>query len=185
MTEYCVRRCFKLEAHLVGLFTKENLPVMKKIVTRAIFCVFAAGILVSQEKDPTSILKDFTRSTKMDGVNFTFTLLNDKTVELMFAGDSKYSMKARANQATTFYVQGISDKNVTLSNTFVVEQDGQKFNCSMINIENFQGGNIAKGQRVKGLLQLDKKLNLARPFIIKSSQNQMEFKLTDSVIKEL
>jgi len=158
---------------------------MKKIVAMVVLCCFAAGIVVSQEKNPASVLKDFTRATKMEGVNLSFVLLNDKTIEVLFSGPSKYSIRARASRGTAFYVQGVSEKDMTLNNKFSVQQDGRTYEFSSINIENFAGGKVAKGQGIKGILQLDQKLNLSRPFVIKGSQNQFEFKLSDSVIKEL
>ena len=165
---------------------------MKKIVAAALLCFFAVAMAVSQDvdsqvenKDSASVLKDFTRSTKMQGVNISFVLLTDKTVDLIFSGDSKYSIKARASQATAFYVLAVPERDMMISNKFVVEQNGQTHECSTINIENFAGGNVARGQRIKGILQLSVKLDLTRPFVIRNAQNKMEFKLSDSALKQL
>ncbi|MBP1611161.1 MAG: hypothetical protein H6Q04_3396 [Acidobacteria bacterium] len=164
---------------------------MKKIVAVALLCFFAIAMAVSQDvdsqaekRDPASVLKDFTRSTKMQGVNISFVLLNDKTIDLIFSGESRNSIKARASQATGFYVLAVPERDMMISNKFVVEQNGQAHECSSINIENFAGGNVARGQRIKGILQLSVKLDLTRPFVIKNAQNKLEFKLSDSALRE-
>jgi hypothetical protein len=162
---------------------------MKKIAVFAILCFLAAtlGAVYSRttRSDTKALLNDFTRSGKIDGTNLSFVLLNNKTVELLFTPPGMYQIRARASQATAFYVLGAAEKKMTLDKKFIVEQDGEKFDCEMINIENFTGGDIAKGQKIKGILQLSKKLNLSHPFVIKSAQDALEFRLTEEALKEL
>ncbi len=152
----------------------------------ALVCTFSMTMAFAQEAaSPSDVLREFTRSGNMDGVVLSFVLLNDKTVDLLFEAPGKYAIRARANQATAFYVQGVPDKDIKLNNRFVVEQDGETFNCSSLNIKNFEGGNVAKGQRIDGILQLDKKLNLSHAFKIKGQNSSLEFKLSDAIIKEM
>jgi hypothetical protein len=162
---------------------------MKKIAALAILCFLATTLTAvysqTSRSDTKSILNDFTRSGKIDGSSFSFVLLNNKTVGLLFTPPSMYQIRARASQGTAFYVLGAAEKKFTLEKKFVVEQDGQTFDCEMINIENFTGGEIAKGQKIKGILQLSKKLDLSHPFTIKGAQDSMEFKLTEDALKEL
>ncbi len=159
---------------------------MNKLIAVTIVCTFCINLAVAQETpSPAAVLKDFTRSGNMNGVILSFVLLNDKTVDILFAAPGKYAIRARANQATAFYVQGVPDKDIKLDNKFVIEQDGQTFECVPVNIKNFDGGTVAKGQRIDGILQLDKKLNLSHPFTIKSQNSSLEFKLSDAVIKEM
>jgi len=159
---------------------------MNRIIATALVCVFSVSMAVAQdEPSPTAVLKEFTRSGNMDGVILSFVLLNDKTVDILFTAPGKYAIRASANQATTFYVQGVPDKDVKLNTKFVVEQDGQTFNCSSVNIKNFDGGTVAKGQRIDGIIQLDKKLNLSHPFTIKGQNSSLEFKLSEAALKEM
>jgi hypothetical protein len=162
---------------------------MKRILTIALVCVSALISIAAQEQkqgtQTSSLLKEFTRSGNIEGVTLNFVLLNDKTVDLLFQAPGKYSMKTRANLATTFYIQGVPEKDVNLDNKFVVEQDGQTFSGSSFSIKNFAGGKVAKGERIDGILQLDKKLNLSHAFKIKSSHGSIEFKLSDAALKEL
>jgi hypothetical protein len=158
---------------------------MKKIIALAVLCFLAVCMTASQNaisQTDSAVLKDFTRSGKIDGTTFNFVLLNDKTIELLFSAPAKYQIRAKANQATAFYVQGISDKNGAFSNKFVVEQNGETFDCESINIENFTGGNVNKGQKIKGILQLSKKIDLSHAFIIKASKDSVEFKLPTSAL---
>jgi hypothetical protein len=164
---------------------------MKKIVSVAIlyFLSFIAAVPQLANSAPgkneaSSVLKDFTRSGKMDGITLNFVLLNDKTVDLLFTGDSKYAIRARASQATTFFVQGVSERNMALNNKFTVEQGGVTFEGLSVDIKNFGGGNVSQGDHVNGLLQLEKKLDLTRPFTIKGAHISVEFKLSSTALQE-
>jgi hypothetical protein len=131
-------------------------------------------------------MKEFTRTAKVDGLTLSFVLLNNKTVDLLFSGDSKYAMRAKANMATVFYVQGISEKDITLNPQFEVVQDGKTFPGEAVNLKNLQAGPLAKGTRVSGLIQLSQKINVAQPFKIKGAKNDSaEFKLSRDAIKLL
>ncbi len=157
---------------------------MKKTVAIAVLCFLAVTTTAPQfvnSQDSMTVLKTFTRPGKIEGMTVSLTFLNDKTIDLIFSAPSKYAIRAKANQATAFYVQGVSEKSFTLNNIFTVEQDGQTYNCSAVNIENFAGGSVAKGARVKGILQLEKKLDLTHPFKIKNANNSIDLNFSDAV----
>jgi hypothetical protein len=157
---------------------------MKKSLSLTILCFLAVIIAVPhivKSQDSRAVLKNFTREGKLEGTTLKFTLLNEKTIDVLFTAPGKYAIRAQASQATAFYVLGVSEKNFTLNNTFVVEQNGQTFNCSAVNIENFSGGNVAKGAMIKGILQLDKKLDLTHSFKIKNAAHSFDMNLSDAV----
>lgn len=165
---------------------------MKKMITFALLCFFAFALAVSQNansqtdaKASKALLNDFSRSGHVNGMMFNFVLLNDKTIDLIFNGPSKYSMKARASQTTVFYISGTPPDTMTLNNNFSVVQDGQTLTCESVNVQNFAKGVVTKGQKIQGLLQLEKKLDLSHPFIIKGEQDSLEFKLSESALKSL
>jgi hypothetical protein len=154
------------------------------------------AVLIAQEtnqavpeqtaEQKTAILKEFTRSAKMDGIMLNFVLLNNKTVDALFSGDGKYAMRARANVATTFYVQGVPQKDITLDPQFVVEQDGETFSAKTISISNLAAGAVSKGARISGLIQLSQKIDVDKPFKIKGAKNATaEFNLSTKAIKLL
>jgi hypothetical protein len=149
-------------------------------------CTFSVISAFAQPQSSNdSVLKEFTRSGNIEGVTLSFVLLNDKTVDILFTAPGKFAIRASANQATAFYVQGVTDKNIKLDNRFEVEQDGVRFTGAPLNIKNFQGGNVPKGQRIDGILQLDKKLDLSHAFKIISGRSSIDFKLSDATLKQM
>jgi len=147
-------------------------------------CAFAAFLAVAQENNNQSTLKEFTRSGQGDGLTWTFVLLNDRTVEVLFQAPGKYAMRAGANQTTTFYVQATPEKDIQLDPKFEVEQGGKTFAGASHSIKNFAAGAVTKGDRIDAVLQLDQKLNLAHPFKIKGANNfSLEFKLSPEAVQ--
>jgi hypothetical protein len=151
----------------------------------------AGASAMAQNADPseaqkTAIISEFTRSAKMDGVTLSFVLLNNKTVEALFSGEGKYAMRARANMATMFYVQGVPEKNIKLNPQFEVEQDGQTYKGETINMKNLQSGDVAKGTRIEGLIQLSRKIDLNQPFKVRCIHNpSADFRLSPETLKLL
>jgi hypothetical protein len=160
---------------------------MKKALIVFFACLALIGIAVAQsantESNDNSLIKQFTRSSKIDGLVLNFVLLNAKTVDALFQAPGKYAMRATANQATTFYVQGMPEKNIKLDTSFQVEQNGQKINCKVANIKNFAPGEVAKGEMINGLIQLESKLEIGQPFTIVGPSGTVEFKLTNEALQ--
>lgn len=160
---------------------------MKKalMVLLAILVLIGAAVAqsASTESPDNSLIKEFTRSSKTDGLVLSFVLLNAKTVDALFQAPGKYAIRATANQSTTFYVQGIPEKDIKLDATFSVEQNGQKINCKVANIKNLASGNVAKGEMINGLIQLESKLEIAQPFAIVGPTGTAEFKLSDQALQ--
>jgi hypothetical protein len=171
------------------LATKKNLIIV------ALFTLLGTALMAQHENQAapelsaaqkTALLKEFTRSVKMDGIILNFVLLNNKTIDVLFTGEGKYAMRARANAATTFFVQGVPQKDITFDPRFVVEQDGKTFTGEAINLSNLQAGGVAKGARIAGLIQLGQKIDIDKPFKIKGAQNSSaEFKLSKKAIELL
>jgi hypothetical protein len=163
------------------------MTIMKKTLMVFLAIVVLVGAAVAQSASTgspdNSLIKEFTRSSKTDGLVLNFVLLNAKTVDALFQAPGKYAMRATANQATTFYVQGTPEKDIKLDTTFSVEQNGQKINCKVANIKNFASGNVAKGEMINGLIQLESKLEIAQPFTIVGSAGTVEFKLSDQALQ--
>ncbi len=156
---------------------------MKNVVVIALVCVFAATLATAQENNNQSVLKEFTRSGSGEGLVWSFVLLNDRTVDVLFTAPGKYAMRARANQSTTFYVQATPEKDSQLDNKFEVEQNGKTFAATSHNIKNFGPGFVTKGNRIDGIVQLDSKLDLAQPFKIRGANNfALEFKLSAEAV---
>jgi hypothetical protein len=160
----------------------------------AAFLVFAAAL--AQEQAPTqqptepkpdpSILKEFTRSAKIDNLVMNFVLINNKTADVLFQPPGKFAIRARANMSTLLYVQGTPEKDLKQVDTqFKCEQDGQIMTGTPLNIKNFEGSAVAKGTRIEGLLQFDKKIDPTHAFKISNSNMSIEFKLSAEALKIL
>lgn len=163
---------------------------MKQIIISVIVCALAvSAVAAQQEKQPqqeqssSAMLKQFTRSMNVDGIMMNFVYLNDRTVDALFQAPGKYAVRAQARMATLLYVQGTPDKDGTLDATFYLEQDGQTTDGVARDINHFRSGVVAKGERINGILQFDRKVDLTHQFTIKSSKNSLKFKLSEEALQ--
>ncbi len=163
---------------------------MKQTMISIIVCVLAVSAVAAQqqEKQPqqeqssAAMLKQFTRSMNVDGIMMSFVYLNDRTVDALFQPPGKYAVRAQAKMATLLYVQGIPDKDGNLDTTFYLEQDGQTTEGLARDIKGFKSGAVTKGERINGILQFDRKLDLTRQFTIKNSKNSVKFKFSEEAL---
>jgi hypothetical protein len=140
----------------------------------------------AQPAPGAQVLADYMRQIKYDGLTLSVLLVNNKTVEILFQAPQKYSMRARASQETVLYVQGTPSKDIDLSNTFVIEQDGQTLNGTPTSIKNFVSGKVPAGQRIDGIVEFTKKIDVSKPFTVKNgSTGSVQFVLTPDAIKAL
>ncbi|NWG13169.1 MAG: hypothetical protein HXY20_06505 [Acidobacteria bacterium] len=146
-------------------------------------CVLAGSFVMAQEPDTKTLFKEFGRSVKSDDITLSFVLLNNRTVDVLFQAPGKYAVRARANQSTTFYVQGMPEKDMVVDTKFFVEQDGHTYEASSLNIKNFDGNTVTKGTRVDGMIQLGTKLDLTHPFTVRGSHGSVEFVLSPEALK--
>lgn len=158
---------------------------MKKVLVSAVVLSFmlAAGVAGQNASDE---LKDFTRVLKGDGLQLTLIHVNSKTLPVLFQPPTLYAMRARAGSFTLLYVQGTPDKDVNLDTTnFVATQGGESIVSTPANITHFQTGKAAKGERIDGLLQFAKQLDLTKPFKIVHGKDSVEFKFNDRQIADM
>ena len=152
--------------------------------------VFLASLFVASIIDPTvaqdrEILKEFSRTGYFSGTKLSFVLLTDKTIDMFFKGSSKDEVQEKVNRGTCFYIAGIADKNMKMSTDFVVEQDGEKFAGTIMNLKNFADGDVAKGEKISGILQLQKKLKLNHLFIVRGAGGIVDFKLSGAALQNM
>ena len=179
-------------------YSKEIEVPMKKflIVTVMAICALSASVGMTQDSNQAASTKgsalnagtmqQFIRTVKLDGITLSFVLLNNKTVDFLFSGDSKYSIRAKANIATMFFVQGIAEKDLAFEPQFEVTQDGKTFPGEAVNLKNLLAGPLAKGTRISGLVQLSQKINVTQPFTIRGAKDaSAEFRLSKDAIKLL
>jgi hypothetical protein len=112
-------------------------------------------------------------------------LLNDKTIDIFFKGSSKDVVQEKADVGTCFYIAGTADKNTKMHTDFVVEQDGEKFVGTSTNLKNFVDGDVGKGEKISGILQLQKKLKLNHPFTVRGVGGLVEFQLSGVALQNV
>ncbi len=156
---------------------------MKEFGAAILVCFLAGAVVVAQEPDTKTLFREFGRSVKSEDITMSFVLLNNQTVDVLFQAPGKYAVRARANQTTTFYVQGMPEKDMEVDTRFFVDQDGQTYEAHSLNIKNFDGNTVPKGTRIDGMIQLDAKLDLTHPFTVRGAHGSVEFILTPEALK--
>ncbi len=157
-----------------------------KRITLALLMVALASPLVSAEQELNTLLADFGRPLKKDGITLFVIHLNDKTVEALFSqSPRKQALRVQARQAAMFYVQGVADKDLEVNTTFAVTQ-GRVVPGTAYNVTNFEHGKkVAKGQRIDGFVAFNLKLNLSEPFTVQSGGDAVEFQLSEKAVNAL
>jgi hypothetical protein len=141
----------------------------------AILCVLPLAAIPAQDSNDTKeLIKQATFSIETDGAIFNFVLLTNKTVDALFSGPNKYTIRANANKTTVFYVHGTVKKNINFDPAFEVQQNVRSIMTKSINIKNFKTGPIEEGTKFEGLLQLTQKLNLYEPFRLLDEKNKYQ-----------
>jgi len=167
---------------------------MKKVVLVAFLVLVSLPLMLSGQNPPTpaqaapgtNVLVDYTRQIKYAGLTLSVLLVNNRTVEVLFQAPMKYSMRARGNQQTVLYVQGTPTKDIELSNVFSIEQDGQTLSGTSTSIKNFVNGKVPAGQRIDGIVEFGKKVDITKPFTVKNgTAGSVQFVLSQEAIKAL
>jgi hypothetical protein len=152
--------------------------------------IFLASLFVASMISPTiaqdrGILKQFSRTGYFSGTKLSVVLLNDKTIDIFFKGSSKDVVQEKVDVGTCFYIAGTADKNMKMHTDFVVEQDGEKFAGTSMNLKNFLDGDVPKGEKISGILQLQKKLKLNHSFMVRNKGGQVEFQLSGAALQNV
>jgi hypothetical protein len=159
-----------------------RITMISIIALASLFVASAMNPTVAQDRET---LKDYSRVGYFSGTKLSFVLLNDRTTNMFFAGSSKEAVQEKVNAGTCFYIMGTADKKMKMRTDFIVEQDGEKLTGTIMNLENFVDGDVAKGQKISGILQLQKKLKLNRLFTVKGAGGQVYFELSSTALRNL
>lgn len=159
---------------------------MKKALFLVLVAAFVVpAVLAGQNSDAQKALGDFSRTFTSNGVNLSVVLMNDKTIEALFQAPTKYAMKARARMTTMVYVQGTPSKEVEFKTEFSIQQDGETLPGKTLNIKNFDNMKVAKGERIDGVVEFPKKMDLFKPFKVVNGKDSVEFRLNDDLVRSL
>jgi hypothetical protein len=159
-----------------------RLPMLFFICLMSLFICSIISLAVAQDRRS---LKEYSRMGYFSGTKLNFVLLNDKTMGMLFSGSSKDRVQAKVNVGTCFYILGTANKNTKLSTSFIVEQDGEKIAGTIMNIKNFVDGDVAKGEKISGILQLQKKVKLNHLFTVKGNDGLVDFELSGDALRNV
>jgi len=157
---------------------------MKKLLIAAAVAVCLPLTLVGQD----AAIKDYSRVLPSEEIPLNIIHLNDKTVPLLFKAPTLYSMRARAKEATTLYVQTTVEANAELDTTnFQLEQDGMSYPGTPSSISNFTKGKLKLklGDQVAGVLSFPKLIDVSKPFSVKHGRDRVDFRFTGDQVKAL
>jgi phenylpropionate dioxygenase-like ring-hydroxylating dioxygenase large terminal subunit len=159
---------------------------MKKILIAAVLLALSLPFGAAGQ-DAAAQLQDFTRLLKVaDGLQLSIVHVNGRTVLVLFQPPTLYAIRARAKEVTVFFVQGTPEKDVNLDPSgFTVQQGGESSPLTPVNIKRFEKGKVIKGDRIDGMLQLAKQLDVAKPFTVVHAKESVEFKFTDDQVKSM
>jgi hypothetical protein len=148
------------------------------------FVVAASLPFAVAGQNSTDALKPYTAVLQTDGLPLALIVVNNTTAPVLFQPPTLYAIRARANEMTTLYVQGVAAKPVELDTTsFVMEQSGSASSKGTpTSIKNFTKGKVklGKGDRVDGLLTFERMFNMRQVFTVKHGKDSVDVKLQDT-----
>jgi hypothetical protein len=162
--------------------------VMKKAlaVLAVAACALPAVMGAQSATDATKMLQIFSAPLKTDGGTFQVVILNDKTVEAIFGtSPAKAAFRTKARMTGLFFVQGIASKDFDFKPDATIVQKGETLEGKATPMsKNFVPGKIAKGDKVQGLIEFPKKIDLFEPFKFTMNGQTAEFRLNEDDVRD-
>jgi hypothetical protein len=175
-----------LSSPLKTLF-KEYVTVMKKAfaVLVVVACALPAMIAAQNAADPAKMLQIFSAPIKTDGGTFQVVILNDRTVDPLFGtSPAKAAIRTKARMTTIFFVQGTAGKDFDFNSDVTVTQKGETITGKSSNMKNFVTGKVPKGEKVQGMVEMEKKVDLYEPFKFNMNGQSTEFRLNEDDVRD-
>ena len=142
----------------------------------------AAG---QDESDFETLLRDFGSVLRDGGVTVMLIHLNDTTVDALFEPPTKYSLRAQARQASIFYVQGTTDRDLQ-PDDWQARQESRVIGARTISLSNFEPGLLPAGTQFTGLIVLDQPVNLRAEFTVQyGDQYYFDFLFSPSAVARI
>jgi hypothetical protein len=149
-------------------------------------CALPAVIGAQSATDPAKMVEIFSQPIKTDGGTFQVTILNDRTVEAIFANfPAKVALRTKARMTSVFFVQGIVGKDFDFKPDANVVQKGETIEGKPTAIsKNFVAGKVAKGEKLQGMIEFAKKIDLYEPFKFTMNGQTAEFRLSEDNVRD-
>jgi hypothetical protein len=161
---------------------------MKKALAVLVVAACALPVVLGAQAaaDPAKMLQIFSSDIKTDGGTFHVVILNDRTVEALFGtSPAKIALRTKARMTAVFYVQGVAGKEFDFKPGATVVQKGETLEGKPTPVsKNFLAGKIAKGDRVEGMIELSKKIDLFEPFKFTMNGQTAEFRLNEDDVRD-
>ena len=149
-------------------------------------CAIPLAAGAQSPTDPGKMLQIFSSPIKTEGGNFQVIILNDRTVEAIFGSSpAKAALRTKARITTVFFVQGTANKEFEFKPDITVVQKGETLEGKVAPLtKNFVAGKLAKGEKVQGMVELPKKLDLFEPFKFIMQGQTAEFRLNEDDVRD-
>ena len=158
---------------------------MKKVLALLAVAACALPVLVGAQGDNAKMLQIFSAQQRTDWGNLQVIVLNDRTVEALFAqSPAKAAFRTKARMTSVFFVQGTVNKEFELKPEVTVVQKGKTIPGKVTSMKNFAGGKVAKGETIQGLAEMPEKVDLFEPFKVTVGANSVDFRLLADDIRD-
>jgi hypothetical protein len=158
---------------------------MKKVFALLVVAACALPVAIGAQGDNAKMLQMFSSQSRTDWGNLQVIVLNDRTVEALFSqSPAKAAFRTKARMTSVFFVQGTVNKEFELKPEVSVTQKGETQAGKVTSMKNFEGGKVAKGETVQGLVELPKKIDLFEPFKVTVGANSVEFRLNPDDVRD-
>jgi len=159
---------------------------MKKVLALLVVAACALPVVIgAQAQDNQKMLQIFSSQARTDWGNLQVIVLNDRTVEALFAtSPAKAAFRTKARMTSVFFVQGNVNKEFQLKPEVSVSQKGETLAGKVTSMKNFAGGKVAKGEAIQGLVELPKKIDLFEPFKVTVGGDSVDFRLNADDIRD-
>jgi hypothetical protein len=161
---------------------------MKKALAVLVVAACALTVVMGAQSatDPAKMLQIFSAPLKTDGGTFQVIILNDRTVEAIFANSpAKAAFRTKARMTGLFFVQGTANKDFDFKPDATIVQKGESLEGKPTPMsKNFAAGKIAKGDKVQGLIEFPKKIDLFAPFKFTMNGQTAEFRLNEDDVRD-
>jgi hypothetical protein len=156
------------------------------VVLAALACATPSMLVAQSATDPAKMLQIFSSPIKTDGGQFQVIILNDRTVEALFSqSPAKAAFRTKARMTAVFWVQGVANKEFEFKPDSTLTQKGETMEGKPTPVsKNFAGGKIAKGEKVQGMIEFPKKVDLFEPFKLTMNGQTAEFRLNEDDVRD-
>jgi len=161
---------------------------MKKVfaVLSVLACAMTVIVAAQSATDPAKMVQVFSSPIKTDGGQFQVVILNDRTVDALFGqSPAKAAFRTKARMTAVFLVQGTANKDFEFKPDPTVTQKGETMEGKPTAMsKNFVAGKISKGEKVQGLIEFPKKIDLFEPFKFTMNGQTAEFRLNEDDVRD-